>query len=74
MVRGKTVMRRIKNDSSGQVTFSKKRNDLLEKAFSDVEVALVVFSPSGKLYEFASSGWGADELYKRCAIEEMLLL
>ncbi|KAK9698646.1 hypothetical protein RND81_08G120400 [Saponaria officinalis] len=60
MVRGKTQMKRIENDSSRQVTFSKRRNGLLKKAFElsvlcDAEVALVIFSPSGKLYEFASS-------------------
>ncbi|XP_057250887.1 agamous-like MADS-box protein AGL19 isoform X3 [Beta vulgaris subsp. vulgaris] len=60
MVRGKTQMKRIENDSSRQVTFSKRRNGLLKKAFElsvlcDAEVALIIFSPSGKLYEFASS-------------------
>lgn len=53
-------MRRIENDSSRQVTFSKRRNGLLKKAFElsvlcDAEVALIIFSPSGKLYEFANS-------------------
>lgn len=53
-------MRRIENATSRQVTFSKRRNGLLKKAFElsvlcDAEVALVVFSPRGKLYEFASS-------------------
>ncbi|XVE77021.1 hypothetical protein DITRI_Ditri13aG0028500 [Diplodiscus trichospermus] len=61
MVRGKTQMRRIENATSRQVTFSKRRNGLLKKAFElsvlcDAEVALIVFSPRGKLYEFASSG------------------
>ncbi|KAL9231056.1 hypothetical protein vseg_006324 [Gypsophila vaccaria] len=60
MVRGKTQMKRIENDASRQVTFSKRRNGLLKKAFElsvlcDAEVALVIFSSSGKLYEFASS-------------------
>ncbi|XP_031389544.1 MADS-box protein SOC1-like [Punica granatum] len=60
MVRGKTQMRRIENATSRQVTFSKRRNGLLKKAFElsvlcDAEVALVIFSPRGKLYEFASS-------------------
>ncbi|CAK9163684.1 unnamed protein product [Ilex paraguariensis] len=60
MVRGKTQMRRIENATSRQVTFSKRRNGLLKKAFElsvlcDAEVALIVFSPKGKLYEFASS-------------------
>ncbi|GMN32412.1 hypothetical protein TIFTF001_003663 [Ficus carica] len=60
MVRGKTQMKRIENAASRQVTFSKRRNGLLKKAFElsvlcDAEVALVIFSPRGKLYEFASS-------------------
>ncbi|KAJ0478933.1 putative transcription factor MADS-MIKC family [Helianthus annuus] len=60
MVRGKTQMRRIENATSRQVTFSKRRNGLLKKAFElsvlcDAEVALIIFSPNSKLYEFASS-------------------
>ncbi|CAN6972481.1 unnamed protein product [Brassica rapa subsp. trilocularis] len=60
MVRGKTEMKRIENATSRQVTFSKRRNGLLKKAFElsvlcDAEVALVIFSPRGKLYEFSSS-------------------
>ncbi|KAF6995213.1 hypothetical protein CFC21_011752 [Triticum aestivum] len=60
MVRGKTQMKRIENATSRQVTFSKRRNGLLKKAFElsvlcDAEVALVVFSPRGRLYEFASA-------------------
>ncbi|XP_058747073.1 MADS-box protein SOC1-like [Vicia villosa] len=60
MVRGKTQMKRIENATSRQVTFSKRRNGLMKKAFElsilcDAEVALVVFSPKGRLYEFASS-------------------
>ncbi|CAN1332769.1 Agamous-like MADS-box protein AGL19 [Linum perenne] len=60
MVRGKTQMKRIENATSRQVTFSKRRNGLLKKAFElsvlcDAEVALIIFSPRGKLYEFSSS-------------------
>ncbi|XP_073001298.1 MADS-box transcription factor 56-like isoform X3 [Typha latifolia] len=60
MVRGKTELKRIENATSRQVTFSKRRNGLLKKAFElsvlcDAEVALIVFSTRGKLYEFASS-------------------
>ncbi|XP_076907021.1 MADS-box protein SOC1-like isoform X2 [Bidens hawaiensis] len=60
MVRGKTQIRRIENATSRQVTFSKRRNGLLKKAFElsvlcDAEVAVIIFSPNGKLYEFASS-------------------
>ena len=62
MVRGKTQMRRIENATSRQVTFSKRRNGLLKKAFElsvlcDVEVALIIFSPRGKLYEFSNQGY-----------------
>ncbi|XVF51582.1 hypothetical protein PTKIN_Ptkin04bG0196000 [Pterospermum kingtungense] len=60
MVRGKTQMKRIENATSRQVTFSKRRNGLLKKAFElsvlcDAEVALIIFSPRGKLYEYSSS-------------------
>ncbi|KAL0329696.1 UNVERIFIED_CONTAM: Agamous-like MADS-box protein [Sesamum radiatum] len=60
MVRGKTEMKRIENATSRQVTFSKRRSGLLKKAFElsvlcDAEVALIIFSPKGKLYEFSSS-------------------
>ncbi|KAM7258328.1 hypothetical protein ACFE04_014069 [Oxalis oulophora] len=60
MVRGKTQMKRIENITSRQVTFSKRRNGLLKKAFElsvlcDAEVALIIFSTRGKLYEFSSS-------------------
>jgi len=59
MVRGKTEMKRIENATSRQVTFSKRRNGLLKKAFElsvlcDAEVAVIVFSPKGKLYEYAT--------------------
>ncbi|XP_024440073.1 MADS-box protein SOC1 isoform X2 [Populus trichocarpa] len=71
MVRGKTQMRRIENATSRQVTFSKRRNGLLKKAFElsvlcDAEVALIVFSPRGKLYEFASTSMQETiERYRR---------
>ncbi|PKI64461.1 agamous-like MADS-box protein AGL19 [Punica granatum] len=71
MVRGKTQMRRIENDTSRQVTFSKRRNGLLKKAFElsvlcDAEVALIIFSSRGKLYEFSSAGLSKTiERYER---------
>ncbi|KAK9995358.1 hypothetical protein SO802_020044 [Lithocarpus litseifolius] len=59
MGRGKVELKRIENPTSRQVTFSKRRNGLLKKAFElsilcDAEVALVIFSTSGKGYQFAS--------------------
>lgn len=73
MVRGKTQIKRIENTSSRQVTFSKRRSGLLKKAFElsvlcDAEVALIVFSPTGKLYEFSSSSTNQTiERYKKNA-------
>ncbi|XP_058745602.1 MADS-box protein SOC1-like [Vicia villosa] len=60
MGRGKTELKRIENATSRQVTFSKRRNGLMKKAFElsilcDAEVALIVFSTRGRIYEFASS-------------------
>ena len=59
MGRGKVELKRIENPTSRQVTFSKRRNGLLKKALElsilcDAEVALLIFSPSGKAYQFAS--------------------
>ncbi|THU43963.1 hypothetical protein C4D60_Mb02t02390 [Musa balbisiana] len=57
--RGRVEMRRIEDRTSRQVRFSKRRSGLFKKAFElavlcDAEVALLVFSPGGKLYEFSS--------------------
>ncbi|XP_059446394.1 MADS-box transcription factor 23-like [Corylus avellana] len=60
MGRGKIVIKRIDNSTSRQVTFSKRRNGLLKKArelsiLCDAEVGLIVFSSTGRIYDFASS-------------------
>lgn len=60
MGRGKIVIRRIDNSTSRQVTFSKRRNGLLKKAkelsiLCDAEIGVMVFSSTGKLYDFAST-------------------
>ncbi|KAK4378532.1 hypothetical protein RND71_000394 [Anisodus tanguticus] len=60
MGRGKIVIRRIDNTTSRQVTFSKRRHGLLKKAkelaiLCDAEVGVIIFSSTGKLYEFASN-------------------
>lgn len=61
MGRGRVELKRIENKINRQVTFSKRRNGLLKKAYElsvlcDAEVGLIVFSSRGKLYEFASAG------------------
>ncbi|KAL2461632.1 MADS-box protein SOC1 [Abeliophyllum distichum] len=71
MARGKTQMRRIENSTSRQVTFSKRRNGLVKKAFElsvlcDADVALIIFSTRGKLYEFSSTSMKETiECYRR---------
>ncbi|KAF0932512.1 hypothetical protein E2562_010406 [Oryza meyeriana var. granulata] len=77
MGRGKIVIRRIDNSTSRQVTFSKRRNGLLKKAkelsiLCDAEVGLVVFSSTGRLYEFASTNMKAVIDRYTNATEELL--
>ncbi|XVF22662.1 hypothetical protein REPUB_Repub12eG0190300 [Reevesia pubescens] len=72
MGRGRVELKRIENKINRQVTFSKRRNGLLKKAYElsvlcDAEVALIIFSSRGKLYEFGSSGTTKTlERYQRC--------
>ncbi|EOA32674.1 hypothetical protein CARUB_v10015972mg [Capsella rubella] len=60
MGRGKIVIKRIDNSTSRQVTFSKRRSGLLKKAkelsiLCDAEVGVIIFSSTGKLYDYASN-------------------
>ncbi|KAG4923075.1 hypothetical protein JHK87_048615 [Glycine soja] len=59
MGRGRVELKRIENKINRQVTFAKRRNGLLKKAYElsvlcDAEVALIIFSNRGKQYEFCS--------------------
>ncbi|KFK28191.1 hypothetical protein AALP_AA8G484000 [Arabis alpina] len=59
MGRRKLEIKRIEKKSSRQVTFSKRRNGLIEKArqlsiLCESSVAVLVVSASGKLYNFSS--------------------
>ncbi|KMT08698.1 hypothetical protein BVRB_6g139710 [Beta vulgaris subsp. vulgaris] len=74
MGRGRVELKRIENKINRQVTFAKRRNGLLKKAYElsvlcDAEVALIIFSNRGKLYEFCSSSSMAKTLerYQRCS-------
>ncbi|KAG0463991.1 hypothetical protein HPP92_020060 [Vanilla planifolia] len=60
MGRGKIEIKRIENTTNRQVTFCKRRNGLLKKAYElsvlcDAEVALIIFSNRGRLYEYANN-------------------
>uniref|UniRef100_A0AB39A6H0 MADS-box transcription factor family protein variant 1 n=1 Tax=Isatis tinctoria TaxID=161756 RepID=A0AB39A6H0_ISATI len=73
MGRGRVELKRIENKINRQVTFAKRRNGLLKKAYElsvlcDAEVALIIFSNRGKLYEFCSSSSMVRTLerYQKC--------
>nr|ADO23651.1 agamous-like 1 [Lilium formosanum]AHY82571.1 MADS-box protein 4 [Lilium formosanum] len=73
MGRGKIEIKRIENTTNRQVTFCKRRNGLLKKAYElsvlcDAEVALIVFSTRGRLYEYANNSVkGTIERYKKAS-------
>ncbi|KAJ1269322.1 hypothetical protein BS78_07G203000 [Paspalum vaginatum] len=66
--RGRVQLRRIEDRTSRQVRFSKRRSGLFKKAHElsvlcDARVALVVFSPAGRLHHFASAGSSIEEIF-----------
>ncbi|CAL9062703.1 agamous-like MADS-box protein AGL11 isoform X2 [Musa acuminata AAA Group] len=71
MGRGKIEIKRIENNTSRQVTFCKRRNGLLKKAYElsvlcDAEIALIVFSSRGRLYEYSNNSIKSTiERYKK---------
>lgn len=77
MGRGKIEIKRIENTTNRQVTFSKRRNGLLKKAYElsvlcDAEVAVIIFSNRGKLYEFANKSVNRTiERYKKVCAKDM---
>ncbi|KAI3901247.1 hypothetical protein MKW92_048704 [Papaver armeniacum] len=55
--RGRVQLKRIENKIDRQVTFQKRKPGLIKKAneisvLCDAEVALIVFSPKGELFEY----------------------
>ncbi|CAJ2640920.1 unnamed protein product [Trifolium pratense] len=60
MGRVKLQIKKIENTTNRQVTFSKRRNGLIKKAYElsvlcDVDVALIMFSPSGRATLFSGN-------------------
>ncbi|KAI9106880.1 hypothetical protein K1719_022408 [Acacia pycnantha] len=60
MAREKIKIKKIDNVTARQVTFSKRRRGLIKKAselsvLCDAEVGLIVFSATGKLFEYSNS-------------------
>ncbi|VVB18084.1 unnamed protein product [Arabis nemorensis] len=73
MGRRKVEIKRIEKKSSRQVTFSKRRNGLIEKArqlsiLCESSVAVLVVSASGKLYD-SSSGDNMSNIIDRYEIQ-----
>ncbi|KAJ1286552.1 hypothetical protein BS78_03G361300 [Paspalum vaginatum] len=73
MGRGRIEIKRIENTTSRQVTFCKRRNGLLKKAYElsilcDAEIALVIFSSRGRLFEYSSNSVSSTiERYKKAS-------
>ncbi|KAG4970002.1 hypothetical protein JHK82_035697 [Glycine max] len=58
MGRVKLEIKRIENPTNRQVTFSKRRNGLIKKAYElsilcDIDIAVIMFSPSGRVNHFS---------------------
>ncbi|XP_020587674.1 floral homeotic protein AGAMOUS-like isoform X2 [Phalaenopsis equestris] len=73
--RGKIDIKKIENATNRQVTFCKRRNGLLKKAYElavlcDAEVAVIIFSSRGRLYEYANNSVkGTIERYKKASTD-----
>ncbi|XP_072967402.1 MADS-box transcription factor 29-like isoform X2 [Typha angustifolia] len=70
MGRGKIEIKRIENPTNRQVTFSKRRGGLLKKAnelaiLCDAQVGVVIFSSSGKMFEYCSAPLSMQHLIDR---------
>ncbi|KAK8586173.1 hypothetical protein V6N13_130695 [Hibiscus sabdariffa] len=66
MTRQKIEIKRIVNTAARQVTFSKRRRGLFKKAHElstlcDAEIALLVFSATGKLFEYSSTRFSSGQ-------------
>jgi hypothetical protein len=60
MTRRKIQIKKIDNTTARQVTFSKRRRGLFKKArelstLCDAEIAVIVFSSTGNLFDYSSS-------------------
>nr|APB93358.1 MADS-box transcription factor AGL32 [Lepidium campestre] len=70
MGRGKIEIKKIENQTARQVTFSKRRTGLMKKTrelsvLCDAHIGLIVFSATGKLFEFCSESYRMPQLIDR---------
>ncbi|KAF4376431.1 hypothetical protein G4B88_000119 [Cannabis sativa] len=77
MTRQKIEIKKIENITARQVTFSKRRRGLFKKALElstlcDAEIALIVFSTTGKLYHYATSSMPQNERKRYALLKKEL--
>nr|Q8RVL4.1 RecName: Full=MADS-box protein defh21; AltName: Full=DEFICIENS homolog 21 [Antirrhinum majus]CAC85225.1 putative MADS-domain transcription factor [Antirrhinum majus] len=70
MGRGKIEVKRIENNTSRQVTFSKRRSGLMKKTHElsvlcDAQIGLIVFSTKGKLTEYCTPPFSMKQIIDR---------
>lgn len=70
MGRGKIEIKRIENATNRQVTYSKRRSGIMKKAkeltvLCDAQVAIIMFSSTGKYHEFISPGSDIKGIFDR---------
>nr|APB93361.1 MADS-box transcription factor AGL63 [Lepidium campestre] len=75
MKKGKRVIKKLEEKTKRQVTFSKRRKSLMNKAqelsvLCDVHLGLIIFSHSNKLYHFCSNSTSMENLIMRYQMEK----
>ncbi|KAF5450101.1 hypothetical protein F2P56_030477 [Juglans regia] len=70
MGRGKIPIRRIENQTTRQVTFSKRRSGLLKKTHElsvlcDAQIGLIIFSSTGKMCQYCTEPLRMEEIIER---------
>ncbi|XP_065865066.1 protein TRANSPARENT TESTA 16 isoform X1 [Euphorbia lathyris] len=70
MGRGKIPIKRIENQTTRQVTFSKRRAGLLKKTHElsvlcDAQIGLIIFSSTGKMCQYCSEPFRMEQIIER---------
>ncbi|TYI87950.1 hypothetical protein E1A91_D04G172900v1 [Gossypium mustelinum] len=70
MGRGKIPIKRIENQTTRQVTFSKRRAGLLKKTHElsvlcDAQIGLIIFSTTGKMCQYCTEGYRMEQIIER---------
>ncbi|KAK8617460.1 hypothetical protein V6N13_080376 [Hibiscus sabdariffa] len=70
MGRGKIAIKRIENQTTRQVTFSKRRAGLLKKTHElsvlcDAQIGLIIFSTTGKMCQYCSEPYRMEQIIDR---------